>query len=212
MVKNDIFSPFYYSFQIEEHSIIKDAYLDNITTNFNTFPDNSHDWPVHSNYQLKDNLPHQLDWWTSVQHYKKYVNQFIQHYFRGLELDWRIDGEPWYNVYGKDQKADQHDHMTCDFSAVHFLKFNPEVHEPIRFIHPQQTKTKYLSRFKPQIVDNLGTCTRQSYYKEHFVPDIYEGDLIIFPSELQHLVWKNQSDETRITIAFNFSIREKRTD
>jgi len=212
MVKNDIFSPFYYSFQMEEHSIIKDAYLDDITNNFNIFPDNSHDWPVHSNYQLKDNLPHQLDWWTSVQYYKKYVNQFIQHYFRGLELDWRIDNEPWYNVYGKGQKADQHDHMTCDFSAVHFLKFNPEAHEPIRFIHPQQTKTKYLSRFKPQIVDNLGTCTRQSYYKENFVPVINEGDLIIFPSELQHLVWKNQSDETRITIAFNFSIREKRIE
>ena len=98
--------------------------------------------------------------------------------------------------------------MTCDFSAVHFLKFNPEVHEPIRFVHPQQTKTKYLSRFKPLIVDNLGTCDRQSYYKEHYVPVINEGDFIIFPSELQHLVWGNNSDELRVTIAFNFSLRE----
>ena len=207
MEKVNIFSPFFYHFQMEEHSIIKDAYLDTIIDNYNKLPYNSHDWNVHTNYKLKDELQ-PLDWWTSVQHYKKYVNQFIEHYFRGLQLDWRIDDEPWYTAYGKGQKADQHDHMTCDFSAVHFLKFNPEVHEPIRFVHPQQTKTKYLSRFKPLMVDNLGTCDRQSYYKEHYVPLINEGDFIIFPSELQHLVWGNESDELRVTIAFNFSLRE----
>ena len=206
MEKVNIFSPFFYHFQMEEHSIIKDAYLDTIIDNYNKLPYNSHDWNVHTNYKLKDELQ-PLDWWTSVQHYKKYVNQFIEHYFRGLQLDWRIDDEPWYTAYGKGQKADQHDHMTCDFSAVHFLKFNPKVHEPIRFVHPQQTKTKYLSRFKPLIVDNLGTCDRQSYYKEHYVPVINEGDFIIFPSELQHLVWGNESDELRVTIAFNFSLR-----
>ena len=206
MEKVNIFSPFFYHFQMEEHSIIKDAYLDTIIDNYNKLPYNSHDWNVHTNYKLKDELT-ELDWWTSVQHYKKYVNQFIEHYFRGLQLDWRIDDNPWYTAYGKGQKADQHDHMTCDFSAVHFLKFNPEVHEPIRFVHPQQTKTKYLARFKPTIVNNLGTCDRQSYYKEHYVPVINEGDFIIFPSELQHLVWGNESDELRVTIAFNFSLR-----
>ena len=207
MEKVNIFSPFFYHFQMEEHSIIKDAYLNDIISNYNLAPFNSHDWNVHTNYKLKDGLK-QLDWWTSIQYYKKYVNQFIEHYFRGLQLDWRIDDTPWYTAYGKGQKADQHEHMTCDFSAVHFLKFNPEVHEPIRFIHPEQTKTKYLSRFKPLIVDNLGTCDRQSYYKEHYVPVINEGDFIIFPSELQHLVWPNESDELRVTIAFNFSLRE----
>ena len=207
MKKNNIFSPFYYHFEMEEHSIIKDAYIDDIIENYRKAPHNSHDWNVHTDYKLKDELQ-PLDWWTSIQHYKKYVNQFIEHYFRGSQLDWRIDDNPWYTAYGRGQKADQHEHMTCDFSAVHFLKFNPEVHEPIRFVHPELTKTKYLSRFKPLIVDNLGTCTRQSYYKEHFVPVINEGDFIIFPSELQHLVWGNDSDELRVTIAFNFSLRE----
>jgi len=205
--KIDIFSPFYYKFNLLEHFIIRDAYLDKIIENYNHSPYHSHDWNVHTNYYLKDNLPHELDWWISVQHYKKYVNEFIEHYFRGLQLDWRIDGEPWYTVYGKGQKADQHEHMPCDFSAVHFIKFNPEIHEPIRFVHPELTKTKYAATFKPHLHDNLGTCSRQSYYKEHYVPDVKEGDLIIFPSELQHLVYANQSDELRATIAFNFSLK-----
>ena len=207
MEKVNIFSPFFYHFQMEEHSIIKDAYIDDIMENFNSFPDNSRDWKNHSSYTEVNALPKELDWWASVQYYKKYVNQFINHYFRATELDWRIDAEPWYNVYGKGHKADQHEHMTCDFSAVHFLNYNPDEHEPIRFVHPELTKTKYLSKFKPTIVNNLGTCTRQSYYKEHFVPVINEGDFIIFPSELQHLVWTNMSEEPRVTIAFNFSLR-----
>ena len=103
MKKVNIFSPFFYHFQMEEHSIIKDAYMDDIIDNYNKLPYNSHDWNVHTNYKLKDDLK-KLDWWTSVQHYKKYVNQFIEHYFRGLQLDWRIDDEPWYTAYGRIKK------------------------------------------------------------------------------------------------------------
>lgn len=207
MEKFDIFSPFYYHGYVKETPIIQGAYLDGILSNYNFNPTHSNDWPVHTNYIAKELLPYQIDWWTSVQYYKNYVNQFIVDYYRGLQLDWRIDGDPWYTVYGRGQKADQHEHMSCDFSAVHFLKFNPEVHEPIRFVHPELTKTKYIQTFKPFLESNLGTCTKQSYYKEHFVPVINEGDFIIFPSELQHLVHANQSDELRITIAFNFSLK-----
>ena len=207
MEKFDIFSPFYYHSNVVETPQIQDAYMGDIVANYNSNPNSSNDWNVHTDYGLKPTLPHQIDWWTSVQYYKTYINNFIEDYYRGLQLDWRINDEPWYTVYGKGQKADQHEHMPCDFSAVHFLKYNPQLHEPIRFIHPEFTKTKYIKTFKPIVESNLGTCTKQSYYKEHFVPEINEGDLIVFPSELQHLVHPNTSDELRVTIAFNFSLQ-----
>lgn len=210
MEKVNIFSPFFYHFKMEEHFIIKDAYLDDIIENYNDAPFLSHDWDVHSTYLYKDTPPNKIDWWTSIQHYKKYVNQFIQDYFR-QPLDWRIDDDPWYVAYGKNQKADQHDHIDADFSAVHFLKYNPEIHEPIRFIHPQQAKTKYIDKLRPLVCNNLGTCDKQSYYKELYVPEINEGDLIIFPSDMQHLVWGSQTDELRVSIAFNFKIHEERS-
>lgn len=206
MNKVNIFSPFYYQGYVEETPIIQADYLPKMIGNYNHSPNLSHDWPVHTNYYYKDGLPNEIDWWVSVQHYKKYVNQFIDHYFRGLRLDWRIQEDPWYTIYGAGQQANQHEHMTSDFSAVHFLKFNPEVHNPIKFIHPEVTKTKYIKAFKPQLHNNLGTCDRQSYYKEDYVPVINEGDFIIFPSELQHLVHPSNSDELRVTIAFNFNI------
>lgn len=206
MKKNNIFSPFYYHFEMEEHSIIKDAYIDDIMKNFNSFPDNSKDWKNHSSYTEVNILPKELDWWTSVQYYKKYVNQFINHYFRGLELDWRIDAEPWYNVYGKGQKADWHDHMPSDFSAVHFLKYNPEVHQPFMFTNPDLTSVRLQGTYKPNIVDRLGTCAKQSYYKGNYIPEIEEGDFIIFPSQMMHLVNASESEDLRVTIAFNFNI------
>jgi len=205
MKKVNIFSPFFYHFKMEEHSVIKDAYLNSILENYKLYPHNSHDWDVHTSYYLKDNLPNKLDWWTSIQHYKTYVNQFIEDYFRA-SLDWRIEEDPWYTVYGKGQKADWHDHLPADFSAVHFLKFNSEVHNPIVFTNPDVTSTKLQAQYKSHIVSKLGTCDKQSYYKEQYSPVINEGDFIIFPSQLMHLVEPNTVDETRITIAFNFNI------
>ena len=205
MEKVNIFSPFYYHFKMEEHSIIKDAYLDSIIKNYKAAPFLSHDWDVHSTYLYKESISNKIDWWTSIQYYKKYVNQFIQDYFR-QDLDWRIDDDPWYVAYGKNQKADQHDHIDADFSCVHFLKYNPQVHEPIRFIHPQQSKVKYAEKLRPLVSDNLGTCDKQSYNKELYVPEINEGSFIIFPSDMQHLVWGSKTDELRVSIAFNFKI------
>jgi len=208
MIKHNIFSPFFYQTYVEETPLIQEAYLDKMIENYNYNPNHSHDWNVHTDYMWKDTLPHKLDWWDSIQHYKKYVNQFIYDYFRGLQLNWKINETPWYNVYGQGHKADQHSHLPCDFSAVHFLKFNPEVHEPIRFLNPRDITVKYLAEYKPHLHNNLGTCTKQSYFKEFYVPEIVEGSFIIFPSDMEHLVWPSQTDELRIVIAFNFNIHE----
>lgn len=205
MKKVNIFSPFFYNFQMEEHSIIKDAYLDPMLENYKVYPHNSHDWDVHTSYKLKEHLPNKIDWWTSVQHYKTYVNQFIEDYFRA-PLDWRIDQDPWYTIYGKGQKADWHDHMPCDFSAVHFLKYNPTSNSQFTFTNPDVVSTRLQATYKPHIVDNLGDCDKQSYFKEHYRPEVSEGDFIIFPSQMMHLVFPNPTDDLRVTIAFNFNI------
>lgn len=205
MNKVDIFSPFFYKFKMSEHPLIKEAYMDSIIKNYELRPKHSHDWNVHTSYLWNDTLPNKIDWWVSIEHYRTYVNKFIEDYFR-KSLDWRIQDNPWYTAYGKGQKADWHDHMPADFSAVHFLKFNPEVHNPIVFTNPDVISSRLHGTYKPHLVDNLGTCDKQSYYKAEYTPEIEEGDFIIFPSQLFHLVHPSESDELRVTIAFNFNI------
>lgn len=201
----NIFSNFYWKQTIQETSYIQECYLDKITDNYNFNPKSSPDWDVHTSYNNEENLPYKLEWWDSVQHYKKYINKFIYE-FLGDKYDWRINGTPWYTTYGINQSAAQHEHFPDQFSFVHFLQFNPEVHSPITFVNPNSIVSKYLleqNNFKEKI--NFKN-SKQSLYHPLYSPLITEGDCIIFPSNLEHLVEKSTSKELRTTIAFNFNI------
>jgi hypothetical protein len=109
----------------------------------------------------------------------------------------------WYNYYVDDQYQEWHTHLgdafsACQFSCIHFLSFNPKIHEPPVFSDPCLT-----TRYHSINIDSSG-------YGEHHSPKIVEGDFIMFPSYLQHCVYpvKNTQDYPRITIALNIKILE----
>lgn len=202
---SNIFSNFYWKGFITETPQIQSSYLNKIISNYNFNPKASPDWDVHTSYNNEENLPYRLEWWDSIQHYKKYVNSFIQDFLNDA-YNWEINGTPWYTTYGKNQSAVQHEHFPDQFSFVHFLQFNPKVHKPLTFINPNSLVSKYMleqNNFKEKI--NFDS-TKQSLYHPLYSPLINEGDYIIFPSNLEHLVEKSTSEELRTTIAFNFNI------
>ena len=101
----------------------------------------------------------------------------------------------------------QHNHIGADFSAVHYFKFNPEVHTGTTFINPRSNEVLYYKNISKPLINNLvKTNIEHSLYQEVFTPQVNEGDFIIFPSHLDHVIYKNNSDDLRVTIAFNFSI------
>ena len=207
MERHNIFSPFYYKGYVEETPLIQQSYTDKMIANYRVDPNHSNDWHVHSSYSGFGNLPHQLDWWESIKYYKYYINNFIQDYF-GKPLEWEINDTPWYNVYGANQNGPQHEHIDSDISVVHYLKFNPEVHSGTTFINPNFIKTKYFQLSKKSFIGNLvKENINHSLYGTQFTPVVREGDLIIFPSDLEHRVIQSFSDDYRIIIAFNFTIK-----
>jgi ectoine hydroxylase-related dioxygenase (phytanoyl-CoA dioxygenase family) len=44
---------------------------------------------------------------------------------------------------------------------------------------------------------------------EKYILNVKEGTIVIFPSHLEHSVEKNNSNENRYSIAFNFYVRGK---
>jgi hypothetical protein len=48
---------------------------------------------------------------------------------------------------------------------------------------------------------------QQSLYHPRFTPSTEQGDLLIFPSHLEHMVEKVESSELRISIAFNIKLK-----
>lgn len=202
-----IFSPFFWSTAIAEQPFLKNKYLPLIEDNYLCDPNNAWDWNVHTSYGQEDNLPNRIDWQELLEkHYAPCIKAFLREYF-GTDVSYQISGTPWYTVYGKGQNTNTHEHLPDHFAAVHFLKFNPQVHWPISFVNPNGAATKYFLNSNENVKAKIDFDNpSQSFYHPRFTPKLEEGAFIIFPGQLEHLVEKNHSEENRVTIAFNFNI------
>tara|TARA_B100001996_G_scaffold230302_1_gene177587 strand:+ start:947 stop:1489 length:543 start_codon:yes stop_codon:yes gene_type:complete len=86
----------------------------------------------------------------------------------------------WYSRQNNGDGHPIHHHGNIGYSAVLYVKFNPEVHLPTEYLFPNTKKAK---RFP-----------------------VNEGEFVMFPSRLRHQAPPNQSDEERIIIAMNIAV------
>jgi hypothetical protein len=208
MERVNLFSPFYYKTNIAETEFLQQIHLEAMLINYEAFPHHSHDWNVHTSYGENDNeqLPYKINWEHFFSIYQYYIDEFCLEFF-GAGRSWEIIDNIWYNVYGKGQDGMQHNHIGADFSAVHYFGFNPELHTGTTFINPRLNEAKYYKGLSELVTNNLQeTNPEHSLYQEVFTPQVNEGDFIIFPSHLDHVIYKNNSDQLRVTIAMNFKI------
>jgi|TARA_Y100000287_G_C14209015_1_gene349759 hypothetical protein len=108
--------------------------------------------------------------------------------------------DAWFNYYIDGQYQEPHDHINPDyntpdphFSAIHFLQFDKNIHQPVKFVDPNSK------------------LNRRHLKTDIYTPEIEEGDIIVFPCHLTHFV--NASEPTpeypRISVAFNINIQEE---
>lgn len=123
----------------------------------------------------------------------------------GLEDGYANIWESWMNCYSGGMNQEEHDHIPSFYSGIHFIKFNPEVHESVYLINP-------LFSYYNLSYSCAAACRRSDDalhahdFSEQFrLPDVVEGDIILFPSWLRHRVQKTTTEETRITVAFNIN-------
>ena len=86
----------------------------------------------------------------------------------------------WYQVYKDSEYQEWHEHSPSTLSAIHFLKFDEEHKAPV-FRDPNNKSNTY-------------------------TPEVEEGDIIIFPSYVQHCVPEAQYRNHRATIALNLNL------
>lgn len=114
-------------------------------------------------------------------------------------IDHVIDSA-WININNKGHANRAHKHTGSLFSGVYYVKVpkdsgNIEFTNPIQD-HPHEIQDWMLADY------NAFTATSWNVEPE-------EGKLLIFPSWLLHYVYPSHSDESRISIAFNSSLRKK---
>jgi hypothetical protein len=135
----------------------------------------------------------------TLETYYDYVSKFFD-----LETEFSIFAM-WWNYYSNGEWQEQHTHVSKSifgypptFSCVHFLKFNPEIHEPLIFVDPNEHL-----RYSSLDMEFTG-------YNNRYKLNVREGDLVMFPSYLTHYVrpGKPTPEYPRITIAFNLILQK----
>ena len=101
----------------------------------------------------------------------------------------------WANVNGKGHSNNRHSHFTHDIlvSGVYYVKV-PEDSGRIRFFDP-----------RPSLIHNSLDWRYYNHFEYHYI-EPKEGQMIFFPSWLEHDVERSKSDEERVSIAFNVRI------
>ena len=121
-----------------------------------------------------------------------------------IEID-----EIWFNYYIDGEYQEQHNHLDSamevrtksnspisTFSCIHFLCYDKEVHSPVVFKDPISIIRSHSFEFASHKHD------------DGHKPDISEGDMIMFPSYLEHEVKAGRPTpgNPRITISFNLKL------
>jgi uncharacterized protein (TIGR02466 family) len=108
----------------------------------------------------------------------------------------------WCNIHGPNEHSQIHYHGNSLLSGVYY---------PIL-----PDNSGHIAFHKGSIYTNIFHHSIRFEYEEHnnlnveqYVLNLKEGTIIIFPSHLDHSVQKNNSNEKRYSLAFNFYVRGK---
>lgn len=134
---------------------------------------------------------------------EKEMNKFIEELekikCKKIECSFSID-KMWYNIYNYKDFQESHNHSgeTASFSYVFILKADSSSDNAnFFFINPRNNLLR--SNSFEQLID-------VDEYKCSYIPDLKKGDLIIFPSHMNHGVSIHRNkEENRITISGNMS-------
>jgi uncharacterized protein (TIGR02466 family) len=110
----------------------------------------------------------------------------------GKNIKFSID-ESWVNFTNKDEYQHFHMHPTYDIVGVYYFKANKNGY--IQLENP--VAVSEYSKFPNNISKILPVCIEPE-----------TGMLLLFPSWLRHAVYKNSTNEERISISFNIKIND----
>jgi uncharacterized protein (TIGR02466 family) len=122
------------------------------------------------------------------------VTDYTNNFAKILQSDYKYQiSSSWFNVYNKKDFQEFHNHPGAVFSAVYILK-NPLNGGEFVIMNPSEPCDMYP-------IKNL--IKKTSLNESYFEYNLKAKTLIIFRSFLKHMVKICNSDEKRITTAFN---------
>tara|TARA_X000000368_G_C23054732_1_gene723293 strand:+ start:1880 stop:2491 length:612 start_codon:yes stop_codon:yes gene_type:complete len=122
----------------------------------------------------------------------------------GVDSNVAYGVECWLNRYSKNQHQELHNHAgESVISCAYMLKLPPDSG---RFVFYRNTYDFFHNSTLP------GLSSEPFRYNNRVTPPLREGDIVFFPSVLEHYVTVNESDNIRATISANFVIKERNNE
>lgn len=202
-----LFPTMIYKFNIDPKLYDKQNIIDVVEKNYqksnyrNNFDSNS---DLHHSYGDFDNdnyIKPNLDKLLNV--YKKTFTEFTKQ-LKFKSFEYSLD-----NIVATkgSQYMAPHNHLpVADYSCIHYIKFNKDIHKPTTFRNPSMY-AKTLHHLKPKFKPKINKLDFSIFSEKQFVLTT-EDDMIIIPSYLEHQVDKSNDDEMRITIVTNLIVND----
>ena len=182
----EIFPTKIFRYQLKSHQDLKDKYLKDMIESYEECRyDKPEGWvcdKVATSFNQKQIIKEVPD------EYAKIVDELMDR-----KLEGKFDF--WHSVYKNGESQEVHHHLPAWWSGIHFLKFNKEEHKAPVFWDPARLAKGF---------SNSGALSGL----EQFVPEVREGDFIVFPSYLEHCVPAGHYNDYRVTIAVNLRVNQ----
>jgi len=199
----------YYKYNVKTPKSILDEIESNykISSKRNNWDNKSylHSETHHSNRDRTNLKFKDINYNPITQSYVEVFNKFMKELNVTCEYKWTIAN---YTAMKSQQYMRAHDHLgDSDFTCIHYSKFNPKKHSTTTFYnsHHWANSIKYV---RPDYYSKIDIKDeRTSYQLPYFQIPTKQDDLIITPSCVVHEVPPFESDELRVTIVINLSIK-----
>ncbi len=108
----------------------------------------------------------------------------------------------WCNIHKPSEESQIHYHGGSLLSGVYYPIF-PKNSGDISFYRAVSYTNLFHSTIRVEFDEN------NNVNAETYTIRLKEGSIVIFPSQLEHKVQKNNSDQNRYSLAFNFFVKGK---
>ena len=140
------------------------------------------------------------------------ANAHIWHTLQPGRLSMHVVGA-WFQIQNRYGFHDIHSHGNCSWSGVYYLQIDESER---RREHPHLGAQNGLTRFYSPRFDLLGGAHMDlgnAYLQEsHYDAEPEAGDLIVFPSWLNHKALPYDGERDRVILSFNAQVRGERGD
>lgn len=144
---------------------------------------------VYSDYNYEKTPDEQLDLYNPQSKYLETVRGLVKDEMRQFARDLGCDPvivRTWFERAYNKMYHPIHTHGHGGWSAVLYIEYDPSVH----------TSTVFVSPFN-HFITGMQLC---------YMPEVKEGDLILFPSFVLHYTQPNLSDVKRTVASFNVTV------